>query len=633
MDECALDAPEDEMSNHRDEPSNSEDNNSSDWPNEGHEPEEHPIRDRIQVIPDPGSRFPDWDKVRRSVPLPGGSQFNLTSDGASLIQFVPDPTRFEVEAVQFGAAEFRLLVDEGVIYFLFRFWHGRRALPWGDAQYSVGQYRGPHAHLMPDEADLLVEPEEGFPLATHLVDSTTGIVLATRAVILSNKLSAKLAHAITRQVQSPLSPHAYSMAVERTSGRYSTPSKMASAARRVRSRHDALAEDVTALHGQRRAVGGPGQQDPDERRRERVLHSSTAQIREVWSAVSAAFGVELSVVLVPDLAYPVALAEAKVRGIPDHEIARVLRESMTGAFMPTITTYVSRPDAGRLLDALDVRDPCTRAVASGHVPGKMDILVVSAGGVLHCRRPLPDGEPAAQEGGLVMARLPVAIDSTNQLNLIRVTLPCDPGVLARAMSEAADCREEFTITLHGLPNEQEVFDHPDVIALFEQAAVILTKVGALDYVTARMVEDAPRPEGDGFGRLFGPHPFIGGHQFRLIAAGAFKVHFAPGECGHVADPSVVELVMRDMAIATAAHGHGKESGPREDARREEPGGLDTVKSALRDMKSVMEAHAHRMERRPRKGSRRGSPGDFDAFKNGMDEILRRLVHIAGNDDY
>lgn len=140
-----------------------------------------------------------YNPRRRS--WPGGSQYQFRLDQHELLLFFNRPTPREIEDVKRGAAEFAFLTSEDVLVFLFRF--GREIL-WSDAPYSI--------HMVPAEQRTVPEPsgavEPHALLSVILVDASSGIIHALRAVSFSPAFTAALHLAIREQAARPWSGQA-----------------------------------------------------------------------------------------------------------------------------------------------------------------------------------------------------------------------------------------------------------------------------------------------------------------------------------------------------------------------------------------------------------------------------------------
>jgi hypothetical protein len=138
-------------------------------------------------------------KIRR---WPETPQYNVRSGHHELVLFLADPTDREVESVRQGPAEFALHVEPPMILLLYRFEPG---IPWGDAPFSI--HRVPEA-----ERELpasLLTPEARALLHVLLVDASTGLLRAIRAVSLSAQFSAALHGAIRAQAIAEWDPAKY----------------------------------------------------------------------------------------------------------------------------------------------------------------------------------------------------------------------------------------------------------------------------------------------------------------------------------------------------------------------------------------------------------------------------------------
>lgn len=141
-------------------------------------------------------------------------QYNYRGGGHELVLFYGSPTSREIRDVRRGLAQFAFAVEEGVIFFLYRF--GEQ--PWSDAPYSI--------HLVP-EAERTVPPPEATSetralLNVHLVDADTGLIRANRTLSLSPEFTRGLNASIREQAARPFGVSAHERAIRRVYARYPT---------------------------------------------------------------------------------------------------------------------------------------------------------------------------------------------------------------------------------------------------------------------------------------------------------------------------------------------------------------------------------------------------------------------------
>lgn len=133
-------------------------------------------------------------------------EYNYRNGGHHLMIAMANIRPGELEAVKSAPANFAFTVVGDVLVFQYRF---GAALPWSDAAYTW--------HKVP-AAEQLRPPkligQERALLEIILVEATTGIVKAIRAVSLSPTFSQRLHTAINRQADAPM-PADYDAQVQR----------------------------------------------------------------------------------------------------------------------------------------------------------------------------------------------------------------------------------------------------------------------------------------------------------------------------------------------------------------------------------------------------------------------------------
>lgn len=133
---------------------------------------------------------------------PESAEWNWAHDLNELRLFFRDPQTQEVQAVKRGKAEFGLVVEQDLIFLVFRFLPaspGQQGLTWSDAPYSY--------HMLPQDRKVLpeqeVSPDERSLLQVVLINASTGITLAIRGVSLSPEFTLMLYQAILGQAEKP----------------------------------------------------------------------------------------------------------------------------------------------------------------------------------------------------------------------------------------------------------------------------------------------------------------------------------------------------------------------------------------------------------------------------------------------
>jgi hypothetical protein len=156
--------------------------------------------------------------------LPEAVQYNFRQGAHELLMWLGSPSREEVRAIRKGRAEFRLLVESGVIFLLYRFEGNAR---WSDCPYSY--------HLVPAEQRQLPfdlpTPESRAMLQVLLVDAHTAILKVIRTCSLSPSFSRRLHEAIGDQaVRTDFSKTAYAATLTALYRKYPSANRMAAAA-------------------------------------------------------------------------------------------------------------------------------------------------------------------------------------------------------------------------------------------------------------------------------------------------------------------------------------------------------------------------------------------------------------------
>lgn len=127
---------------------------------------------------------------------PEGVEYNYRGGMHELRMFFNHPSAEEVASVRRGHCRFALTVEQGVIFLLYRF---EDAVPWGDAPYSI--------HLVPEAERQLpaATTTEHALLSVILVDASTGLVNAIRAVTFTPGFTQRLHAEICAQAVRPFS--------------------------------------------------------------------------------------------------------------------------------------------------------------------------------------------------------------------------------------------------------------------------------------------------------------------------------------------------------------------------------------------------------------------------------------------
>lgn len=134
-----------------------------------------------------------WGKF----PSPPGVEYNWRDGQHLLYMALPNPTPQEIASVGRGNAEFALLLEGGLMLFLFHFLtkENEEVLPWGEAPFAV-QYI-PRDEYVPIDRNF----DDGGHALLHiiLVDSLSGVVKAMKATTFSPEFTRVLYQEIARQ--------------------------------------------------------------------------------------------------------------------------------------------------------------------------------------------------------------------------------------------------------------------------------------------------------------------------------------------------------------------------------------------------------------------------------------------------
>lgn len=145
---------------------------------------------------------------------PEGTHYNYRSGGHEWLISFPRPSMEEIFAVRKARAEFALGLERDILFLFFRF--GDRL--WSDASYTYW--------LMPENQRSLPEAEATentrARLNVILIDATSGLIKALRAVTFSPEFTGALHEAIRIQAENPVTPAEYEAALSDVYGRWTT---------------------------------------------------------------------------------------------------------------------------------------------------------------------------------------------------------------------------------------------------------------------------------------------------------------------------------------------------------------------------------------------------------------------------
>lgn len=144
---------------------------------------------------------------------PEMAQYHYMAGEHHLHVFMRQPSEIEVKATKTGMAEFALVVEQDIIFLLYQL----SPIPWSDAPYSW--------HMVPADQRTLpadVPQGKGALLTVMLIDATTGIIKAIRAVGLGTNFTNTLHAAIRDQAARSFDQPRYDEQLNRTYARYPT---------------------------------------------------------------------------------------------------------------------------------------------------------------------------------------------------------------------------------------------------------------------------------------------------------------------------------------------------------------------------------------------------------------------------
>lgn len=152
----------------------------------------------------------------------GVAEYNYANDAHELRLFWSAPTDAEVAAVRQAPMHLALLVEDGIIFLVWRF---EGIGDWSDCPFSIHLVPESHRRIPP-----IAEGEERALLQVVLVDASTGLVCALRAVTIPPLATQLLVNAIREQAQRPFARSAYDQMLRSAYDRYPDSRVMAQAA-------------------------------------------------------------------------------------------------------------------------------------------------------------------------------------------------------------------------------------------------------------------------------------------------------------------------------------------------------------------------------------------------------------------
>ena len=143
---------------------------------------------------------------------PEGTHYNFDSSGHWLHYFFSNPADVERVSIQNRPAQFGIYIQGPVIFLLHKFGD----MPWNDSPYSFWavpeQYR-----RLPD-----INDQDHAFLRAVLIDTSTGIVEALRALTFSAQFTRRLHEEIVLQSMKPWDPGAYDSVIKSIYSNFST---------------------------------------------------------------------------------------------------------------------------------------------------------------------------------------------------------------------------------------------------------------------------------------------------------------------------------------------------------------------------------------------------------------------------
>lgn len=159
---------------------------------------------------------------------PERTEYNYRGNDHELRIFLASPTAGEIEGISGAPAEFALAVEGSALFLLSQFGDGTPGLgmPWSDTPYSWWLVLA-HERQLPNP-----EPgsEERILLHVLLIDATTGILKAMRALTFSPEFSRALINTIRRQARTSFDKVSHDNDINLAYHRYPSTQDMVDAA-------------------------------------------------------------------------------------------------------------------------------------------------------------------------------------------------------------------------------------------------------------------------------------------------------------------------------------------------------------------------------------------------------------------
>lgn len=142
-----------------------------------------------------------------------GGLFQIDANGCMFILQLSKTDVIAAEAFRTGSLELGLYEQEGIYFLLYKI-DGVFREGWGDCPLGI--------QLLPPGLKPLPEDMQEPVLHMYLIDTKTQLLLAQRAVRLSDEFFSRLKNAVREQLESPMTPGSFITALQKIWGRYSS---------------------------------------------------------------------------------------------------------------------------------------------------------------------------------------------------------------------------------------------------------------------------------------------------------------------------------------------------------------------------------------------------------------------------
>jgi hypothetical protein len=153
---------------------------------------------------------------------PQGADYNYRAGGHELRLFLPSASKDEVLSVREGRVEFGLVIDHPELYVISRFWRpdGAKIQMSFDCSYTIHRVNPAERTAPPAWEE--VSPAARSLVTVILVEASTGIILALRAMSYSPEFTRTINHAIADQASLPYDPGEHDRCVAAKVRQYDT---------------------------------------------------------------------------------------------------------------------------------------------------------------------------------------------------------------------------------------------------------------------------------------------------------------------------------------------------------------------------------------------------------------------------